>query len=122
MFGYIGGFGFFDPIYLLFMIPGLLLGIYAQFKLRSAYGRYSQVRTGSGLTGAQVAREILDSAGLTAMPIEVTQGHLSDHYDPARKALVLSEENYASNSIAASSPVSNFMLPASTNVMRTAKL
>jgi Zn-dependent membrane protease YugP len=100
MFGYIGGFGI-DPIYLLFMIPGLLLGIYAQFKLRGAYGHYSQVPTGSGMTGAQVAREILDSAGLTAMPIEVTPGHLSDHYDPTRKSLVLSEENYYGNSIAA---------------------
>lgn len=100
MFGYIGGFGI-DPIYLLFMIPGLLLGLYAQFKLRSAYGHYLQVPTGSGMSGAEVARKILDSAGLTSMPVEVTPGQLSDHYDPSRRALVLSEDNYYGTSIAA---------------------
>lgn len=100
MFGYIGGFGI-DPIYLLFMIPGLLLGMYAQFKLRSAYGHYLQVPTGSGMSGAEVARKILDSAGLTSMPVEVTPGQLSDHYDPTRRALVLSEDNYYGTSIAA---------------------
>jgi uncharacterized protein len=100
MFGYIGGFGI-DPIYLLFMLPGLLLGMYAQFKLRSAYSHYLQVPTGSGMSGAEVAREILDSAGLTSMPVEVTPGQLSDHYDPTRRALVLSEDNYYGRSIAA---------------------
>src|SRR5688572_19318297 len=92
MFGFIGGFGM-DPIWFLFMIPGLLLGVYAQFKLRGTYNHYVQVPTDSGLSGAEVAREILDSAGLTSMPIEMTPGHLSDHYDPTRRALVLSEEN-----------------------------
>ena len=101
MFGYIGGFGYFDPIYLLFMIPGLLLGMYAQMKLRGTYGHYIQVPTGSGLSGAEVAREILDSAGLTSMPVEMTPGHLSDHYDPTRRTLVLSEDNYYGRSIAA---------------------
>lgn len=99
MFGYIG-WGF-DPMYLLFMIPGLLLGIYAQFKLKANYSHYSQVAMTGNLSGAEVAREILDSAGLQGMPVEMTGGHLTDHYDPMRKALVLSEENYHGRSIAA---------------------
>jgi uncharacterized protein len=99
MFGYIG-WGF-DPMYLLFMIPGLLLGIYAQLKLRANYSHYIQVPMTANMSGAEVAREILDSAGLHAMPIEMTPGHLTDHYDPMRKALVLSEENYHGRSIAA---------------------
>src|ERR1043165_1912311 len=99
MFGYIG-WGF-DPMYLLFMIPGLAVGMYAQFRLRANYGHYSQVPMTSHMSGAEVAREILDSAGLQGMPIEMTNGHLTDHYDPRRKALVLSEENYSGRSIAA---------------------
>lgn len=84
-----------------FAIPGLLLGIYAQIKLSSAYGRYSEVPIESGLSGAEAAREILDRAGLTDVPVEMTGGHLTDHYDPSRRTLVLSEENYAGRSIAA---------------------
>jgi uncharacterized protein len=101
MFGYIGGFGYFDPIYFVFMLPGLLLGIYAQFKLRGAYNHYLQIPTTSGLSGGEVAREILDSAGLQVVPVEVTPGQLTDHYDPAHKTLVLSEENYYGRSVAA---------------------
>lgn len=84
-----------------FAIPGLLLGIYAQIKLSSAYSRYSEVTIENGMSGAQAAREILDRAGLTDVPVEMTAGHLTDHYDPRRRTLVLSEENYESRSIAA---------------------
>jgi uncharacterized protein len=90
-----------DPIYLVYMIPGLIIGLYAQFKLRSAYGHYSQVGVSSGMTGAQAAREILDNAGLSSMPINETQGQLSDHYDPTRKALFLSSDNFHGRSLAA---------------------
>jgi uncharacterized protein len=99
MFGFIG-YGF-DPMYLAFMIPGLLLGLYAQFKLKGTYGHYIQVPMTANMSGAEVAREILDSAGLHSMPVEMTPGHLTDHYDPMRKSLVLSEENYHGRSIAA---------------------
>ena len=95
------GFMVMDPMYFVFAIPGLLLGLYAQFKLKGTYNHYIQVPTGSGMSGAEVAREILDSAGLHGMPVEMTHGHLTDHYDPMRKALVLSEENYHGRSIAA---------------------
>src|SRR6185369_10048185 len=83
------------------MFPGLLLGIYAQIKLSSTYRKYMQIGNSRGLTGAQAAREILDEAGLRQMPVEEIGGHLTDHYDPTKKALFLSSENYHGNSIAA---------------------
>jgi len=84
-----------------FFIPGLLLGLYAQMRLSSAYGRYSRVPTNSGMTGAQAAREILDNAGLHSMAINEVNGHLTDHYDPTKKALFLSSENYHGRTLAA---------------------
>jgi len=83
------------------ILPGILLGLYAQMKLTSAYGRYSQVPVHSGLTGAEAAREILDQAGLQDMAINEVQGHLTDHYDPTKKALFLSSENYHGRTLAA---------------------
>ena len=91
----------FDSTYWLFAIPGLILGMYAQFKLRGTYSRYSRVATARGVTGAQAARAILDSAGLHDMPVNEVGGHLTDHYDPMKKALFLSAENYRSHSVAA---------------------
>ena len=91
---------FFGP-YIWLIIPGLILGIYAQIKLSSAYGRYSRVALRSGLTGAAAAREILDNAGLSDVAVEEIGGHLTDHYDPTKRALFLSAENYEGNSVAA---------------------
>jgi Zn-dependent membrane protease YugP len=91
----------FDPFYLLFMIPGLLIGIWAQIKLRHAYGKYSQVPVESGMTGAEAAREILDQAGLHDMPVEEVPGQLSDHYDPTKRALFLSPDNFHGRTVAA---------------------
>jgi uncharacterized protein len=87
--------------WLLFFVPGLLLGLYAQVKLRSTYGRYIRVRAGSGVSGAEAAREILDRAGLVNMPVREVRGVLTDHYDPMRKALCLSSENFHGRSLAA---------------------
>lgn len=84
-----------------FFIPGLLLGLYAQMRLSSAYGRYSRVPTNSGLSGAQAAREILDNAGLHSMAINEVGGHLTDHYDPMKKALFLSSDVYHGRTLAA---------------------
>ncbi len=93
---------FWDTNYLLFvMLPGLLVGIWAQYKLHSAYGTYSRVMAESGLTGAETARRILDQAGLTDMPVEEVEGHLSDHYDPEKRALFLSSDNFHGQSLAA---------------------
>jgi uncharacterized protein len=91
----------FDAMFMMFMIPGLLLALYAQFRLSSTYSRYSREGIANGMTGAQAAREILDSAGLNDMPVQMVRGHLTDHYDPMRKALFLSEANYHGRSIAA---------------------
>src|SRR5580693_9496653 len=91
----------FDPLWFLFAIPGLLLGLWAQIKLSHAYGKYSQVGVDSRMTGAEAAREILDRAGLHNVPVEEVPGHLSDHYDPRKRALFLSPDNFHGQSIAA---------------------
>lgn len=91
----------FSGEYLLYMLPGLLLGLYAQFRLTSTYNQYIRVGLSSGVSGADAAREILDRAGLQNVPVNVTPGHLTDHYDPTRRALFLSEENYYNTSVAA---------------------
>lgn len=82
------------------MIPGLLLGLYAQTRLQSTYGRFIQVPSASGLSGAEAARIILDRAGLGAMPIQEVPGQLSDHYDPMKKQLCLSSDVYHGRSLA----------------------
>ena len=91
----------FDSTWLLFMIPGMILGIYAQIKLSAAYSRYTRVGVASGLSGAQAARRVLDSAGLVNVPVEQIGGRLTDHYDPTKRALFLSAENYQGQSLAA---------------------
>ncbi|MGB7767936.1 MAG: zinc metallopeptidase [Verrucomicrobiia bacterium] len=94
-------FNFLDPVYWLFAIPGLLIGIWAQMKLHHAYAKYSQVPVDSGLTGAEAAREILDRAGLTSVPVAEIPGRLSDHYDPTKRALFLSSDNFHGRTLAA---------------------
>lgn len=90
-----------DPWYFIILLPGILLGVWAQFKLHSAYGKYSQIGVESGLTGAAAARRILDDAGLNNVPVEEIPGRLSDHYDPTKRALFLSADNYNGRTIAA---------------------
>ena len=94
-------FNLFDPLYWLFLIPGLLLGLWAQMKLHHAYGKYSQVPVDSGMTGAEAAREVLDQAGLKDVPVEEIPGRLSDHYDPSKRALFLSSDNFHGQTVAA---------------------
>ncbi len=96
-------FGYGYGLYLLFSLPALLLGLWAQLKVKSAFNRYSRVRSITGLTGAEVARRMLDSNGLTNIRIEETAGTLTDHYDPSTKVLRLSPGVYRMNSIAAAS-------------------
>lgn len=91
---------YYDPTYLL-LIPGLLLALYAQFKVTSTFNHWKQVGSRSGLTGAQVARQILDSNGCRDVAIEPVRGSLTDHYDPENNVLRLSSEVYGSRSIAA---------------------
>jgi Zn-dependent membrane protease YugP len=91
----------FDLNYWLIMLPALLIGAWAQMKLRSAYGRFSRVGLYSGITGAEASRVILDNAGLHQMPVNEVGGHLTDHYDPTKRALFLSSENFHGRSVAA---------------------
>ncbi len=83
---------FYDSTFLCFIVPALILGLIAQAMVKSKFERYSQVRTARGLTGAQVARQILDTNGLYDVSIEETQGFLSDHYDPRSRTLRLSPQ------------------------------
>ncbi|HXF82757.1 MAG TPA: zinc metallopeptidase [bacterium] len=91
---------YWDPTYVL-LVPGILLALYAQFKVQSTFRRYAQVRTGTGYTGAQVAAELLRRQGITDVKIEPVAGMLADHYDPRTKTLRLSPDVYGSDSIAA---------------------
>lgn len=83
------------------VFPAILFAMYAQFKVKSTFKKQSKVRAASGLSGAQVARGLLDSQGLSAVPIETTPGSLSDHYDPRSRVLRLSPEVYNGSSVAA---------------------
>jgi Zn-dependent membrane protease YugP len=92
---------FFDPLYLLFALPGLLLGLWAQARVRGTFNQYSKIRTARNVTGAEVARALLDEQGLQDVVIEETQGFLSDHYDPRSRVLRLSPDVYRTPSVAA---------------------
>jgi len=81
---------FFDPLYLILTLPALLLAFYAQWKVRSAYGKYSKVPNERGVSGYQAAQELIQTNGLYGIDIEGVQGELSDHYDPRGKVLRLS--------------------------------
>ena len=87
-----------DTIFLL--IPAILLSLYAQFKISSTYKRYSKIRSQSGITGAQTARDLLNSNGLYDVRVERIGGRLSDHYDPRTRVINLSEDVYQGNSLA----------------------
>lgn len=93
------GFGFFDPTFII-LIPGLIIAMYAQFKVQSTFSKYVQVQAGSGLTGAQAAQRVLEDSGIYDVKIEAIEGHLSDHYDPKKKALRLSPDVYNGTSLA----------------------
>lgn len=88
-------------IYFLLIIPSLLLGLWAQARVRSNMGKYSKVANIRGLTGAQTARQILDSQGLYEVPVEESTGWLSDHYHPGQRALRLSRDVFHGRSVAA---------------------
>jgi len=91
---------FWDPTFIL-LIPALILAVYAQSKVRTAYRKYSQIRNAYGLTGAQAAAELLRLNGIFDVEVEEVAGELSDHYDPRSKKLRLSSGNYRSDSLAA---------------------
>ena len=83
-----GGYG----LYILFSLPALILGFWAQMKVKSAFNKYSRVKSYIGLTGAEVAQRMLNNNGLSNVQVEETRGFLSDHYDPREKKLRLEEK------------------------------
>lgn len=92
---------FFNPLFWLFALPGLLLGLFAQARVRSAFKKFSKVRTLRNISGAEVARQLLDAQGLYDVHVEETKGYLGDHYDPRSRVLRLSSEVYNTPSVAA---------------------
>ena len=94
---YFGSYG----LYILISLPALLLGLYAQAKVKGAFNKYSKLRTSNGMTGAEVARAVLDAKGLRDVQIQQVRGNLSDNYDPRTKVLNLSQSVYATPSVAA---------------------
>lgn len=95
------GFIFIDSSYIIFVVPALIFAIYAQFKVKSTFNKYSKVANKKGLTGADIARVILERNGLHDVRIERVSGELTDHYDPRTKVVRLSQVVYGSNSVAA---------------------
>ncbi len=91
---------FLDPTFAL-LIPAFILAIYAQTKVKNTFARYSKVRSLSGRTGEEVSRALLDMRGLGDVKIEPVKGSLSDHYDPRKRILRLSEPVHGSDSVAA---------------------
>lgn len=94
-------FYYFDPMYLLFMAPVLLLSLWARFRVSSSFKKYSKVATRRGMTGREAARLILDQNGLSDTAINQISGDLTDHFDPRSNIINLSTPVYNSNSIAA---------------------
>ncbi|SRR5579871_1400747 len=91
----------FDPIYFVFLAPGILLALWAQWRVKSAYAEASQIPPASGYAGAQTADALLHSAGIDGVQIEPVEGFLSDHYSPGEKVLRLSPDVYQGRSLAA---------------------
>lgn len=91
----------FDPLYWIITLPALLLAVYAQWKVRSAYNKYSEVPNERGISGYQAAQELIRTNGLYGIDVEGVEGDLSDHYDPTKKVLRLSQGVANGRSVAA---------------------
>ena len=95
------GFYYFDYTYFLFMLPALIISLYAQFKVNSTFAKYSKVQNFKGLTGAEAAQKVLSQNGVTNVTIEHISGDLNDHFDPRTNIIRLSDSVYSSKSVAA---------------------
>ena len=91
---------YFDPTYILILI-GAAICLIASVRVKSTYNKYAKIRNSSEITGAQAAKMILDSQGIYDVQIEHVSGNLTDHYDPTKKVVRLSDSTYNSNSVAA---------------------
>lgn len=90
-----------DQYYILLVLPTVILALYAQAKVNSTFNRYRQERSYRGMTGQEVALQMLRNAGIMDVPVQMVAGHLTDHYDPKNRVLRLSESVFNSSSIAA---------------------
>lgn len=90
---------FYDSTFII-LIPALIISFWAQMKIKTTYEKYSRIRSINGYTGAQVARTLLDSNGLYDVPVEIIQGNLTDHYDPSKRVMRLSEDVFNGTSVA----------------------
>lgn len=91
----------FDPLYFAFLIPGVLLSLWASHRVKSTFRKYSQVASRHGWTGAEAARELIRQRGADGVRVEETPGFLSDHYDPGARVLRLSPDVFHGRSLAA---------------------
>lgn len=91
----------FNINYLIYMLPAFIIGLIAQFMVKSRFSRWSQVPNRTGLSGAQVAQRLADQMGLYDMQLKGTPGRLTDHYDPRSNTLSLSKDIAQGNSVAA---------------------
>ena len=91
----------FDPVYLIFMAPALGLSLWASWRVKANFNKYSKVQTVRGVSGAEAAAELLKRAAISDVKIVRTSGRLSDHYNPVTKTLALSEGVHDSTSVAA---------------------
>ena len=101
MYGHGVGYSGFDFTYLLYILPGMLLAMAAQWYVKATVNRYLEVPTSGGRTGAQIAQQLLDAAGIRDVTIERHAGFLSDHYDPTARAVRLSPDIHDGTSVAA---------------------
>ncbi len=92
---------FIDTGYIIYVLPALILAMWAQGRVSSTYSKYGNVVSMRGITGAEVARRILQFNGVTDVTIERVSGHLTDHFDPRTKVIRLSDSVYNSTSVAA---------------------
>ena len=98
-----GGYHLHVAFVLVFLIVPVVLGFWAQHRVKSTFAKNLQVGVANGMTGAQVARRILDANGLNEIPVEETQGSLSDHYDPRSRSVHLSPDVFRGVSVASTS-------------------
>jgi len=92
---------FFDSYYFILVIPAIVISLFAQMAVQSAFSKYSKVRTAKGITGAEAAREVLDRSGVQEIKIVRVAGKLTDHFDPRTNTISLSDSVYGSATVAA---------------------
>ncbi|MBU3126525.1 zinc metallopeptidase [Clostridium tagluense] len=92
---------FFYDSTMIILLPAIIISALAQFKIKASFSKYSKVNSANGYTGAQVARMLLDDGGLFDIPVEIVGGKLTDHYDPSKRVMRLSQEVYNGTSVAA---------------------